>query len=279
MGRFVTHLRYLNCTAVRVFCSSLTLVALLGSWLVAMPCMVSAQAGGGGESPSVTYQASGDSIIASIGPVTTNYSAVAGQPVLGSINELLPCCNATCNPWNLIGCPPGGHCCTWGDGEPCDGPNCECFPECSLTCGVGGATCPEQCLFGPGAPIPACNAICAAIVSAMMAACEAAMASGGGAISFNGITIGCGTGEQITGCSPIQEACAISGCQECGFCTAIGLCGVKIECGDEDDVTPTPSPTPTPTAQPTAPPGGSPTAFPTATPHADGSSPELFLRQ
>jgi|GEM_PF-5901064 len=141
---------------------------------------------------------------------------------------------------------------------------------------VGGLPCPDICYNGPSAPIPACDALCEAIIAAMMAACEASI--GGGSFGYGGLVIGCSkAGEKIVGCEPIHTPCYPIYCQDCFACTVTGLCGVKVTCAGEDDATPTPNPTPSPT--PTEPP---PALTPTPTPIGPSGIPTalpIFLRE
>jgi hypothetical protein len=203
-------------------------------------------------------------------------------PVVMPMNQ--GCCSATCNGIDQSGCAEGVTPCCFLPGavDPCSegssgNPNvCGCYSHCSLTCAVGGRTCYDLCYFGPSAPVPVCDGLCNAIVQSMASLCEAAKEAGSSSFTYEGVTVGCAPGKKIIGCAPIHVPCAPLACVDCLFCSAIGLCGAQVECGDNNT---TPTPTPTPTTTPTS--TANPTQTPTPTPTTGPVPPEgsiVYLR-
>lgn len=230
--------------------------------------------------------------VTEVGPGQFQMMVEVSPPPFAPVPSLVPtftlhgqsCCSVTCNLINQSGCPGGVvPCCALPEEEdPCaeagDGDQnvCGCYPECSLTCAVGGRTCHDLCYFGPLAPVPKCDSLCQAIVGEMLAVCASAMEATAGSFSYGGVTVSCDAGEYITGCAPLQVPCAPVACIDCLYCSAMGLCGVQVTCGEEP---PPATPTATPTTTPTGTSGIPPTATPTATPPEDGgNSGEVFLR-
>jgi len=179
-----------------------------------------------------------------------SYTAIAGPIAAGPgtdgtfVIPYNPCCNQNCNSWNQSGCSGGGHCCSvWGPPTPCEGSWCQCYGHaCPATCAVGGAPCPDICYTGDPSAISACESLVQSIIAVGMAACEAAMNAGMGSFSVSSggssITIGCPAGSSISSCSPIYEACTITGCADCFWCQASGLGGVQAGCSNEPSCQP-----------------------------------------